>query len=76
MVDSVEDWCGYRKDVRHQNSIFYADDGRVALLDPRWRQEAFSTMVGLFDRVGLKNNFSKTVRMVCRPCQAAGTQSE
>ena len=33
----------------------------------------FSTLVGLFDRVGLRNNVRKTVGMVCRPCQATGT---
>ena len=33
-------------------------------------------MVGLFDRVGLQNNFRKTVIMVCHPCQEAGTHSE
>ena len=33
-------------------------------------------MVGLFDRVGLKNNVGKAFRMVCRPFQVAGTQSE
>ena len=33
-------------------------------------------MIGLFERVGLRNNFGKTVGMVCRLCQVAGTQSE
>ena len=45
----------------------------VALSDPRWIQGAFSTMVGMFDRVGLKNNSGKTVGMVCHLCQVAGT---
>ena len=48
----------------------------VASLDPQWLQGFFSTLVGLFDRVGLRTNFGKTFGMVCRLCQAAGTQSE
>ena len=48
----------------------------VASSDPRWLQDAFSTLVGLFDIVGLRNNVRKTVGMVCYPCQAAGNQSE
>ena len=48
----------------------------VTLLDLRWLQEAFSTLVGLFDRVGLRTNVRKTVRMICCMCQAEGTQSE
>ena len=47
----------------------------VALSDPRWLQGAFNTLVGLFDRVGLRTNFGKTVGMVCRPFQAADNQS-
>ena len=48
----------------------------VASSDPGWIQGAFSTLVGLFDRVGLKTNAGKKVGMFCRPFQAAGTQSE
>ena len=48
----------------------------VALLDPRWLQGEFNTLVGLFDRVGLRNNVRKTVGMVCRPCQVADNQPE
>ena len=33
-------------------------------------------MVGMFDRLGLRTNVGKTFGMVCRPCQAAGNQSE
>ena len=48
----------------------------VAPSNPRWLQWAFDTLVGLFDRVGLKTNVGKTVGMTCRPCPAAGNQSE
>ena len=76
MVEGAEKRGECGKEVRHHNSLFYADDGMVSLSDPRCLQGAFSTLVGLFDRMGLRNNFRKTVGMVCRPCQAAGTQSE
>ena len=39
-------------------------------------QGAFSTLVGLFDRVGLRKNVGKTVVMFYLPCQVAGNQSE
>ena len=48
----------------------------VSSSNPRWIQVSFSTLAGLFDRVGLRTNARKTVGMVCRPFQAAGTQSE
>ena len=48
----------------------------VPSLDPQWLQGYFSTLAGLFDRVGLKTNVDKTVGMVCCTCQAAGTQSK
>ena len=61
---------------RHQAALFYADYGMVESSDPRWIQWAFDTLFSLFERVGLWNNVGKTVSTVCRPCQAAGTQSE
>ena len=64
------------KEGRHQAALFYADDSMVASSDPRWLQGAFNTLVGLFDRVGLRTNVGKTVGMACHPCQAAGNLSE
>ena len=57
---------------RHQSALFYADYGMVALSDPHCLQGAFNTLVGLFDRVGLRNNVGNTVGMVFRPYQAVG----
>ena len=48
----------------------------VVSYDPRWLQGAFNTLVGLFDRVGLRKNVGKTVGMVCQHCQAVGNLSE
>ena len=76
MVEGAEEQAGHGKEGRHQNALFYTDDNMVALSDPRWLQGAFSTLVGLFDSVGLRTNVGKTVGMVCRPFQAAGTQLE
>ena len=73
MVEGAEDRGGRVQEGRHQNSLFYTNDGMVALLDPQWLQVDFSTLVGLFDRVGLQTIVRKTVVMVCHPCQAAGT---
>ena len=47
------------------------------LLEPTWFQGAFTALVGLFDRVGLRTNVGKTVSIVCHPCQAgAGNRTE
>ena len=56
---------------RHQAALFYADDGIVDSSDPQWIQGAFNTLVGLFDRVGLRTNFGKNFGMVCHPFQTA-----
>ena len=48
----------------------------LALSDPQWLQWAFTQLVGLFDRVGMKTNCNKTVSMTCRPCSTPGNRSE
>ena len=65
-----------KQEGRHQNDLFYAYDDMVASSDQRWLQGDFSTLVGMFDRVGLKTNVAKSVRVVFRPCQVARTQLE
>ena len=57
--------------LRHQATLFYADDGMVVSSEPAWLQGAFNAMVGLFDRVGLQTNVGKTVSMVFHPYQEA-----
>ena len=44
--------------------------------DPGWLQGGFSTLVGMFNWVGLRTNVGKTVGMVFLPCQASGIQLE
>ena len=48
----------------------------IVSLYPIWLLGSFSTLVGPFDKVGLNKNDLNTVGMVCRPCQAVGTQLE
>ena len=76
MVERAEERGESVQEGRHNNPLFYADNGMVALLDPLWLQGAFSTLVGLFYRVGLRTNVRKKVRMFCHPCQTSGTQLE
>ena len=76
MVYSADRQGGCGQDGRNQNAFFYAYGGMIALSDPGWLQGAFSTLVGLFDWMGMSTNIGKTVGMICRPCQAVGTQSE
>ena len=52
------------------SAVFYADDGMVGALDPAWLQGAFSALVAIFNRVGLRTNVDKTVSMACHPCRA------
>jgi hypothetical protein len=48
-------------------AIFYADDAYVASRQPARLQEALDILVGLFRRVGLDTNTTKTKTMVCVP---------
>ena len=65
------------REGRHQTALFYTDNDMVTSLDPAWLQGAFTALVGLFDRLGLRKNFGKTVSMVCHPCQAtAGNRTQ
>ena len=73
MLESMGGRGGHRREGRHQNALFYTDDGMVALSDPGWMQGAFSTLLGMFDWMDLRENVGRTVGMVCRQCLAAGT---
>ena len=48
----------------------------VASTNPGWIQTAFDTLMGLFDRLGLKKNVRKIVGMVCHPVQAVGVWAD
>ena len=76
VVAGAEEQGKHGKESRHQASLFYADNGMVASSDPCWLQGTFNTLVGLFDRLGLRTNAGKTAEMVCHHFQATGNQSE
>jgi hypothetical protein len=44
---------------------FYVNDGLIAAQDPVWLQESFDILIGLFERIGLFTNASKTKVMIC-----------
>ena len=56
MVEGAEERGKCGQEGRYHNHLFYADDGMVASLEPRWLQGAFSNLVGMFDRMGLWTN--------------------
>ena len=76
MVEGADERGERGKEGRHQNDLFYTDDGVVSSPNPRWLQGEFSTLFVLFGRLVLQTNVRKTVGMVCRPCQAVGTKLE
>ena len=47
--------------------VFYADDGMIVARCPDDLQVAFDVLTGLFDRVGLRTNTTKTEAMVFLP---------
>jgi len=53
--------------VSDNAALFYADDGAICSTDPKWLQEALTVLTGLFARVGLKTNSTKTKVMICTP---------
>ena len=77
IFDEAEEKGETGREGRNQSTVFYANDGTVVSLDPAWLQGAFSDLVAIFNRVGLRNNVEKTVRMACHPCRAgAGNRTE
>ena len=58
--------------LKAKAEFFYADNGMMAFTNLEWLHTAFDTLIGIFDRVGLKKNFQKTMGMVCHPCRADG----
>ena len=77
IFDETEEKGETGREGRHQLVVFYADDGMVVSSEPAWIQGAFSALVAIFDRVGLRTNVGKTVSMACHPCRAgSGNRTE
>ena len=76
VIAGAEERSERGQEGRNQSALFYVDNGMVVYSDPRWIQDVFNTLVGLFDSVDLWTHVRKTVSMVCRTFQAAGNQPE
>ena len=48
----------------------------VASTDPGWLHNAFDTLTGIFERVGMNTNVNKTVGMMCHICQTSRVRAE
>ena len=70
IFDEAEEKGETGQEGQHQLAVFNADDGKFVSSDPAWMQGAFSALVAIFDRVGLRTNVGKTVSMACHPCRA------
>ena len=70
LITETEEKGETGREGRHQSEVFYADNGIVVSSDPAWLQGAFSALVAIFDRVGLRTNVNKPVSMACHPCRA------
>ena len=62
--------------MKVQGALLYVDSIMVAPTDPGWLQTTFDMLMGLFDRVGLKTNFRKTVGVACHICLAARVRAD
>ena len=58
----------FDRTVQRMASFFYAGDGLLALTQPEWLQWVFDVLMDLFERVGLKTNVQKMIRMEFQPC--------
>ena len=77
LVDAVvrtalQEFCGPQEDqhgfawaLGEHSIYFYADDGCIAGRYPIWVQTALTTIVGMFKRVVLWKNLSKTKATIC-----------
>ena len=50
-----------------QAIVFYKNNGRIAGRLPIWVQETLTTLVRMFERVGLHMNLGKINPMTCTP---------
>ena len=67
-VSLVAGYAGFQdrlgKEVLYRTALFYMEYILVASTDPEWMQGVFETLTGLFERLGLRTNTSKTVGML------------
>ena len=53
--------------VGEHNIVLYVDDGHIVGRNPIWIQTTLTTVVRIFEIVGLQKNLCKTKAMVCTP---------
>ena len=58
---------GLGGEIRQFLAAFYSDDGLIQSRDPVFPQSSFDILIGLFERVGLRTNTTKTKAIVCVP---------
>ena len=58
----------FGQDVQHLSAYFYSDDGLLASTQVAGLHHVFTTLMGVFNQVGLHTNVVNTVIMDCNPC--------
>lgn len=66
-ADNTASDNGLGSTVKEKLVAFYADDGLLSATDSDWLQRALDILIGLFRRVGLSTNVSKSKMMACYP---------
>jgi hypothetical protein len=66
---------GFIRNVAARIACFYADDGMIGSRDSDWLQHSIRVLAGLFERVGLRTNTTKTEAMTCAPSFIRGYMS-
>jgi hypothetical protein len=67
---------GLGYEVKEKCVLIYADDGLLSSRNQEWVQESFNFLIGIFERVGLLTNTSKTKAMICTPGHISDRQSD
>jgi hypothetical protein len=67
---------GFGYEVKEKCVLFYADDGLLSSRKKEWVQESFDVLIGIFERVGLRTNTTKTQAMICTPGYISSRQSD
>lgn len=73
--DSSAASVGLGETAAEKLALFCADDGLLSAVDPDWLQPALDILIGLFRRIGLATNTSKTKLMTCHPATIQTTVS-
>jgi hypothetical protein len=69
---------GLGEAARNHVVAFFVNDGLVAARCPEWLQSSFTSLINLFECIGLRTNTAKTKVMTCLPgkIRVARTEEE